>query len=298
MSGQYLDHRYLSVVLSISALFIWIMILLSTLFTNYVTAGKNVWKDFEHAPDGSWCERDREENFVKEPMNSFSDFSYLAVGLFMTSSGLFDLMFMIRNENKIVSNGKISLFFGIANIFHACGTFTNHSCRCVFGWRWDVMGMYAIIIQVMIYAWYLLVPYIKRRDSFSSFLVIYAILMVLCYYSTYITFISALRVSEIILFIAIPLTFVGLFRYYKRVRGKGLNIKLLVLSIVCLLIGWTCWNLDYHKILCYPDSIFQGHALWHIFTALTLLFIYVYFRTENFNSLTETYGFEKNKKQL
>ena len=37
------------------------------------------------------------------------------------------------------------------------------------------------------------------------------------------------------------------------------------------------WLLDILRIVCYPDSLFQGHALWHILDGLAAYFLYLYY---------------------
>ena len=47
----------------------------------------------------------------------------------------------------------------------------------------------------------------------------------------------------------------------------------------------TLWILDRSNVLCNPTSIFQGHALWHILTAVAVLTTYLSYRTETFSNL-------------
>jgi Ceramidase len=45
--------------------------------------------------------------------------------------------------------------------------------------------------------------------------------------------------------------------------------------------GWGVWRLsDTGGPLCSPDRLVQGHAAWHVFTSLTILFLYLYLRSE------------------
>ena len=53
-----------------------------------------------------------------------------------------------------------------------------------------------------------------------------------------------------------------------------------VSSMVTLGVGSTIWLLDRSNVMCMPESVFQGHALWHLLTALSVLFIYFYYRSE------------------
>lgn len=102
------------------------------------------WALFPPDP-GPWCERDHPHSFLREPSNALSDFGYLAVGLAILvqvaqSRG--------RPYGRFSAFPEVGILAGVSNILHACGTFTNHACRCYMGHVWDVAGMYAAV-------WYL-----------------------------------------------------------------------------------------------------------------------------------------------
>jgi hypothetical protein len=50
-------------------------------------------------------------------------------------------------------------------------------------------------------------------------------------------------------------------------------------AFAILLLAAIIWILDRTSVMCSPSSIFQGHALWHLFTAASILFIYLYYRS-------------------
>jgi len=51
-------------------------------------------------------------------------------------------------------------------------------------------------------------------------------------------------------------------------------------SIILFFVAYFFWILDYTRLICFPDSIFQGHALWHILSALAGLMMYFYMDSE------------------
>ena len=55
--------------------------------------------------------------------------------------------------------------------------------------------------------------------------------------------------------------------------------KYLWASFVILVLSAIIWILDRTNSVCSPESIFQGHALWHIMNAASILFIYMYYRS-------------------
>eukprot|EP00457_Paulinella_chromatophora_P009223 gb/GEZN01009281.1/.p1 GENE.gb/GEZN01009281.1/~~gb/GEZN01009281.1/.p1 ORF type:complete len:188 (-),score=26.02 gb/GEZN01009281.1/:178-741(-) len=55
-----------------------------------------------------------------------------------------------------------------------------------------------------------------------------------------------------------------------------------LLCLFLLLTGFLLNHLDAQKILCWPDSLFQGHALWHMETAGAAWLVLCLYRDENF----------------
>ena len=52
------------------------------------------------------------------------------------------------------------------------------------------------------------------------------------------------------------------------------------LGVVTYATAFTIWLNQWSDLLCYPDSWFQPHAAWHLLSALSTWFFFVFFRTE------------------
>ena len=52
------------------------------------------------------------------------------------------------------------------------------------------------------------------------------------------------------------------------------------LGVVTYITAFTIWLNQWSDLLCYPDSWFQPHAAWHLLSALSTWFFFVFFRTE------------------
>jgi hypothetical protein len=46
----------------------------------------------------------------------------------------------------------------------------------------------------------------------------------------------------------------------------------LLAALGATLLGAAIWLLDVNRLVCAPDSVLQGHALWHAVTALAIVF--------------------------
>ena len=81
---------------------IWGIILFTVIKYAENVEGENIWKDWEYDP-GPWCERERTLSFIREPANSYSDFSFLFVALFMIYVCFYFKLFnLILQFNQII----------------------------------------------------------------------------------------------------------------------------------------------------------------------------------------------------
>jgi predicted membrane channel-forming protein YqfA (hemolysin III family) len=63
-------------------------------------------------------------------------------------------------------------------------------------------------------------------------------------------------------------------------RRRRLSVPLMILSLAALVAARVCWVMDVKGTFSGPDTWLQGHAVWHLLTALSLATIYLYYRTE------------------
>ena len=63
-------------------------------------------------------------------------------------------------------------------------------------------------------------------------------------------------------------------------RGR-MRFRWLAWSTVALVVGVFCRQLDVAGRFSGPDTWLQGHALWHLLTALSLGLVYAYYRAES-----------------
>jgi hypothetical protein len=60
-----------------------------------------------------------------------------------------------------------------------------------------------------------------------------------------------------------------------------LRTKFFIAALLIYLLAQFIWTLDLNHIVCDPNGILQGHAIWHVLTALSAGLLYLYYRSEN-----------------
>ncbi|KJE89626.1 hypothetical protein CAOG_01062 [Capsaspora owczarzaki ATCC 30864] len=286
----------------------------------------NFWASYTQDP-GPWCERDRSRAFVREPSNAFTDFSFLAAGICMIACAARDLKHLrshglesqqanplggttqassvnkARPLNLIRANPILSVVFGVINIVHAVGTFTNHSCRCLEGHILDVAGMYSVIylflcLSALKYIHGAVVLAAKEKPltlsdatlpdrAIAAFLLCLAAGVFGLYQISQLPYSDARTAPRETLTVA-SMVIVALIlhaAYAHAVRSRiASQPRLIVIAVLLLIAAFGLHQMDIARILCNPDSLFQGHAAWHVMTCGSLSLVYSYHRNERWRT--------------
>jgi len=305
--------------------------LLSTIFLTLISVtamevihatskGQNIWGDFRQS-NPAWCEAEGADrtNFLIEPWNCRSDYTYVAWGYFLLSIGVSDIITKrslhhmalllvgpIPPEtehliNPMMRYPHITIGNGIVNLLHGIGSFWFHACECTTAGRWDVAGMLAVmslplfytVVQALPYAWYVT----HRLKCFGiSTLVPLGQLMVWMAVLLNGAGNSSERVKGMM---STNLVFIGLMlvgRLLQKKRNKAVdavdegnhgrllyheqNGFLVFSALPLFFLGFICWNMDKNGTWCNPRSWWQGHAIWHLFTCMALIVLYYFYRLE------------------
>eukprot|EP00300_Choanocystis_sp_HF-7_P025074 c26738_g1_i1.p1 GENE.c26738_g1_i1~~c26738_g1_i1.p1 ORF type:complete len:283 (+),score=31.81 c26738_g1_i1:34-882(+) len=255
---------------------------------------KDPWQSWTPDP-GPWCERPRTGNFLQEPANSYSDFAFLAVGLNMVRYGLRDYLHRKKHSERwshqIQAQPWVSWGFGVANVVHFVGTFTNHACRCHFGHRLDAFGMYSVVWVMLAYELCVLLRLSINAPATQSpflFVAVFGIGETFLWSHADVFYGRQCELRELCTMVMLIGTFfacaLGHLRLISRLdRSPQVSYEMphLQKAVACLAVGFVAHSLDKANILCWPDSPLQGHAIWHIATALALHFAYRFMRSES-----------------
>ncbi len=218
------------------------------------------------------------EGPVGQPVNTGSDLAFVVAGLVIAwragrrtdpdSPHPFR-----RNAGYAAAYSQMAVFMGLGSMFF-------HGAMTEWGGRLDGLSMYLFILYVIAYqisrSWQLgwrgfaglygglaLVFGAERMFGSNSSLVVFGSLVTL-----------ALLLEVLI---AVPVSRIRLGRGRDRLLQR--HIFLLGLGLFCLAL--VIWSFsDSGRPLCDPDSLIQGHAIWHLLTAGTVTAIYFYFDAE------------------
>jgi len=191
-----------------------------------------------------------------------------------------------EQKNLVSEYPLISIIWGILNVIHAVGTFSNHACRCHVGHKWDVIGMCLIVYYLVLYNMGRILNRIRPiRNWLNQLVIIFFLLFLigfiiiyslsdLFYSDQHCEFREATMLGSLIV-----INFL-LILYYERSHQIIINRKYFQIAFISLIGGFASHLMDKKKVFCNPISLYQGHSVWHLLTSSAMLSVYFYLRSE------------------
>ena len=161
-------------------------------------------------------------------------------------------------------------WFGLTAIFVGLGSVLLHATLTLWGQFFDVMGMYLV-------SGFMLVGAIARWQNLS---VRAAVLLYVGVVGGLLVVLYSVPEVRRSLFAVVLIAAIVLEMGFARPLRSGVRVSFYIAGIVAKAVGFTIWNLDQHGTLCAPESLFQGHAIWHLLGATALWLTFCYYRSE------------------
>lgn len=231
------------------------------------------WDQFTPAtcfPNDCFCEHLR-NSIVRQPSNTYSCIAFIIYGIWIMLTSLSDRHSKLMHSIPLVSRRPYAETYAFAVIsigvfsafFHASMTFIG---------QWSDNSAMALIVIFLIF-------YSQNHNKFIEryFLLLY---LVACLATFMVLWNFPIYRRQMFAFLLI--TALGLIiRRKSKPKMNSTSRWFLIASLSSLALGAFFWTLDLKHIVCLPDSLFQGHALWHILTATSAFSGYLYLRSES-----------------
>lgn len=211
-----------------------------------------------------FCEQIR-AGTIRQPFNAWSSLIFVPIGLWVARRSLLDKVSAPR-LSPVRRHKRYGLLFGGSLIITGIGSWLFHSSLTYLGHFLDVTGMYFLGGFLFTYGLSR-----KLQQSATAFMGVYAMVVLpLVLFQWFRPEASRYAFGTLIL------AALGV----EILLHKSLNNKLFVGAVVSLALGFGIWILDEKKLLCWPESCLQGHAIWHILTAISTQLSYLYYLSE------------------
>lgn len=210
-----------------------------------------------------FCELPMAGALIVQPANSWSSYGYAFAGFLM--------ILLARGDNwRSGFHPAAASLFGFTAIFVGLGSVLLHATLTLWGQFFDVMGMYltsGFMLASAIARWRRL----SGKQAVTLYIVLVALLLTILYVQP-----EARRW----LFAVVLITAILIEMVFARPLRPGIKVVYYLAGIGTKAIAFTIWNLDQHGTLCAPQSLLQGHAIWHLLGAMSLWLTFLYYRSE------------------
>jgi hypothetical protein len=257
----------------------------------------SVEEGYKIGESSRWCER-ISPGYFREPSNALSNIGFILTGILM-------VWILSREEvtgqNLFIGLTSVSALYASASIFLGPGSMMMHGAHTVWGAWIDNVSMVAYIIIPWLLNFKILNGWTENQFLRAYFIILFLFSLLSWFYG------SELGIGFSLFGVSIGLWIFGTSPYEVFINIQEFWWTLLfwlpgliatqkpesvrkynpwffagcffyILAFTIWLQGNLMVNPD--SEWCYPDSIIQPHALWHILCALATLSYFFFYRTE------------------
>ena len=227
-----------------------------------------------------YTERVQLKAVIRTRANTWSNLAYVLVGFYALGLGWHDLRTMHpAHAGYLVRTPALSCLFGFACGYLGFGSGLFHASLTRLGQQLDVAAMYSplvVFVVINLGRWMPKLIMGKKGPKIPTWPLLTGLALVGCWllYRYKWSMRSSVVLPALILLV---FAFAILDRLQHRSR---LTLGWVLGSAVALAVARKCWLMDAAGKFSGPDSWLQGHALWHLLTALSLAWMYLYYRSE------------------
>lgn len=246
--------------------------------------GSDIWAGWIPArgllqPD--YAERILQRAVFRTPANTWSNLAYVLVGFYAIALAWRDRR--LGGEERAVaylrSTPSLGFLFGVACCYLGLASGLYHASLTRLAQQLDVASMYApLLASLALFVGRAVRNWRKRRGAPAFDVAPVLVLLVVA--ACWLLFIFKWSMSAKL----VLQTLIGLHAVAGLVEislGRGaMPARWLGFSIVALLVAVVCRELDVARKFSRPDAWLQGHACWHVLTAVSLACVYLYHRNE------------------
>ncbi|TFG04612.1 MAG: hypothetical protein EU536_04275 [Promethearchaeota archaeon] len=255
-----------------------------------------IWTNPPLPGPSGFCEYFDPNRLVGEPINAWSNFYYVAVGMIvliaydLVRSGKikiqwFEESYVLRRENLYYA-----LLYGLLVIWIGLASFYMHGSYRSTPWFsagfLDVLSMNMYMSGLIILSLGILFD-IKKRTLYIFILIDIILVVIVMKSNLQLPGLGGGGLFELLLISAVInelLVGLGVYsRVFKNLGARQVRRKVILLPLIILifLLAYWLWHFGLRDApTCDPYSWWQWHAVWHFLTAVATLVILLYILTE------------------
>lgn len=248
----------------------------TTMWRNYATS-------FNFAD--TFCEFTRLNHLVREPLNTLTNVPYLFFGTVILSVTARDAYRKNRisklYNNLLIRHPAYGYTLGIVLVLiFICSTFF-HASLIALAQQLDMAGVNALALFPIAYSAHRIYNYYRFRQTYLTRRSLPALFLGIFSIATIILTLFKWQLNAMVV-VPLLVALSGILIFLAEMLCPNVtNKRWLAVAFGSIFVGMFFYVLDDHKIACHEHSIFQPHAIWHVFAATGAFALYLYLRSEN-----------------
>jgi len=241
----------------------------------------NVWAPWQASQgllNPSYQERIYEASVFRTRANTWSNYAFVIVGAYTLGLAWVDSRSPWRKDaGYLVRNPVFSVLFGLGCVYLGFGSGLFHASLTRFGQQLDVASMYAAMTAIIAMN---ISRLFERRLVLHYYAVRVAVVGVVAASIYLFVYKWEMSSKNVLSTLILTITFLSILDVFRK-RSKFVKSWMLAAG-VSLVVAVYCRQSGVAGQFIFPgpDTWLQGHALWHVFCAVTLGCTYLYFRSE------------------
>jgi len=249
------------------------LIFIAVVMAAFFILGSMKWIASAKNEDNLYCESIRSDKMIKQPVNTWTNLSFILVGIIIMIIIDVNADSAKANLNLIASAGLYSILYGCCVIWLGPGSMFLHASQKVWGGWLDNISMNTYVSFLFVYdltvlsglgTWFFLLVYILLNIALAL-----------------ITWFWGEKHLGKYIFAGLITSYVVAEIIYN-IKDGNREISWLIAGAVTFAIAFVIWFFSRtEQPLCKKDSLWQGHGAWHILASVTTLLLFFYLRSES-----------------
>ena len=199
--------------------------------------------------------------FPTQLMDSISSFAFIILGVSAV---------LLARPASGTREHTLTGFFAATMVFIGASSFFYHSTLSFVGQFFDIFSMYTFGLLLIVGALYRS-GHLRARPAIVGFIVSSVLLGVLQFFYP-----DARRILFVI--VLVPGIVLELTRYVTGHRARSRKMIAIYSALAIMVVAYMVWILDQTPLFCAPNSLVQGHAIWHTLGAVAAFLVVVHYR--------------------
>lgn len=228
-----------------------------------------LWTNWEPATclsNGCFCEQIASNQPLRQPINTLSSLAFVLAG---SAILVLDSKLRATQPSARLKLGQVLLLVA-STMCIGVGSAFFHASLTLVGQFLDVFGMYMLATFILTYALGRICHWSNRSSLVLYLSVVTGLGTLLFLWPESRRFVFA---------IVLGLSIVSEIAY-QILRRPHLQIRYWYGSLIVLISAYVIWILDNLRVLCDPQSSIQGHSVWHVMGAVSVVLLYTYYSSE------------------